>query len=120
MNASRQHIALDLNKPDSMVYVEARTGDTAVVVSAGLTAGSRSYEITDDVTAVLAVRKPNGSYIYAAATIEENRVEVALPATLTAAAGEYEACFHLAGTSSALSTPPFTISVKDPAAPEET
>ena len=121
MNASRQHIALDLNRQDSMEYVEVRQGDTAKVVSAGLTAGSVPYELTDDVTAVLAARKIGGTYAYANATVSENRIIVMIPAAITAAAGKYEACFHLSGSGSgSLSTPSFMICVNEPAAPEET
>ncbi len=121
MNTSKQYIQLDLNGQSSMEYVEVRQGDTAKVVSARLTESGTPYELTDDVTAVLAARKPDGSYLYTPAAQADNRLEATLPATFTAAVGMLRACFRLTGTDeAALITPEFTICVNAPAAPEET
>ena len=120
MNASRQHISLDLNNQDSMVYVHVRAGDTAKVVSAGLVESGIPYQLADDVTAVLAAKAPNGTYKYAAATISDDRIIVMLPASITATAGMYTACFRLTGSNeAALVTPAFTICVETPAAPAQ-
>ena len=120
MNASRQHIALDLNGQGSMEYVNVRQGDTAKVVSAGLVESGIPYQLADDVTAVLAARAPDGTYSYAAATISENRIIVMIPASITAKAGMHSACFRLSGSNeAALITPTFAIVVNAPAAPEQ-
>ncbi len=121
MNTAKQYISLDLNGQSSMEYVEVRQGDTAKVVSAGLTESGTPYELADDVTAVLAARKPDGTYSYAAATISENRIIVTIPASITAAAGMHTACFRLTGSNgAALVTPAFSIVVNAPAAPGQT
>lgn len=117
MNNATYRFALDLDKQDSQVYVTVRQGDTAKKLSVMLKESGTPYSIADGTEAVLAARKPNGTYINAACTItEENRIEIVLPATFTAAAGKLTACVKLTGSGAALTSPPFTILVDEPAA----
>lgn len=119
MNNSTTHITLDLNKQDSMEYVTVRKGDTVRHLSVMLTESGTPYSIADGTTAVLAARKSNGTYIYEAGTITGNRIEVTIPATFTAEAGKLTTCIRLTGSSAALTSPPFTIYVDEPAAPSQ-
>ena len=117
MNNAITRFSLDLDQQDSQVYVTVRKGDTAKGLSVMLKESGTPYSIAAGTTAVLAARKPDGTYINADCTItEENRIEVVLPATFTAAAGKLEACFGLSGDGAALSSPPFTVFVDEPAA----
>ena len=114
MNASRQHIALDLNNQGSMEYVNVRQGDRAKVVSASLAVDGTPYELAQDVTAVLAARGPDGTCLYTEADLEGGRLTAILPAAFTAAAGIVSACFRLTGDNDVkLTTPDFMICVSD-------
>lgn len=119
MNNSIHRFTLDLNEQDSQVYVTVRQGDTAKGLSVMLMESGTPYSITDGTAAVLAAQKPDGTYIYEACTVADNRLTVALPATFTAAAGKLKACFRLTGGSAALTSPAFTIYVDAPAAPAQ-
>ena len=120
MNASIQRINLDLLSQDSMEYVHVRQGDTAKAVSARITESGTPYELADDTAAVFAARMPDGTYTYAECEITDNRILVTLPAEITAAAGLITACLRITGAGeAALTTPPFSICVEAPAAPEE-
>ena len=114
MNNSTYRFSLDLDKQDSQEYVTVRRGDTAKRLSVLITESGTPYIITDGTAAVLAARKPDGSYISAACEIVDNRIEVTLPAdTFTASVGRLTACFGLSGGQAALSSPSFTIFVDD-------
>ena len=119
MNISYHRFSLDLNKQDSMEYVTVRRGDTAKGLSVMLTEGGTPYSITDGTAAVLAAKKSDGTYISENCTISDNRIEVVLPATFTEEAGILAACFGLSEDEAALSSPPFTICVDEPAAYEQ-
>jgi len=117
MNNAITRFSLDLNEQDSQVYVTVRQGDTAKKLSVLLKESGTPYSIAGGTTAVLAAQKPDGTYINASCTItEENRVEIVLPATFTAAVGRYNACIKLTGSGAALTSPAFTIFVDAPAA----
>ena len=120
MNSSITRIMLDLHKQDSMEYVTVRKGESARGLCVMLTESGTPYSIAEGTSAVLAAKKPDGTYIYEACTITDNRISVVLPSTFTAAAGKLRACIRLTGDSAALVSPPFTIIVDDPAAPAQT
>lgn len=114
MNVSTYRFSLDLDKQDSQEYVTVRQGDTAKCLSVLIKESGTPYIITDGTAAVLSAKKPDGTYITAECTItEENRIEVVLPASLTANVGTYPACFELSEDSAALTSPSFTIFVDD-------
>ena len=117
MNTSYYRFTLDLDKQDSQECVVVRQGDTAKGIAVLLSESGTPYGITEDVTAVLAAQKPDGTYIYANGTIDDNCISVVLPAAFTAVVGILDACIRLSGTNAALATPPFTICVNAPAAP---
>ena len=117
MNNPTQRFSLDLDKQDSQVYVTVRKDDDVKKLSVLLKEGGTPYSIADDTTAILAANKPDGTYISAACTIsEDNRLEIVLDDTFTAAAGVLSACFKLTGGGAALTSPGFTILVEAPAA----
>lgn len=116
MNNSTYRFSLDLDQQDSQVYVTVRKGDTAKRLSVMLKESGTPYSIAAGTAAVLAARKADGTYISADCTIAGNRINVVLPATFTAAAGKLSACIGLSGGGAALSSPPFTICVDEPAA----
>lgn len=118
MNNATYRFALDLDKQDSMEYVTVRRGDTVKGLSVLLKESGTPYSIADGTTAVLAAQKSDGSYISAECTITDNRVEVVLPATFTETVGKLAACIRLTGSGAALTSPPFTIYVDEPAASE--
>lgn len=119
MNTSYFRFTLDLDIQDSQVYVTVRQGDTAKGIAVLLSESGTPYSIADGVTAVLAARKSDGSYIYASCTIENNCISAVLPASFTAATGKLTACIRLTESSAALTSPPFTIFVDAPAAPAQ-
>lgn len=120
MNNSVKHITLDLDQQDSLEHVHVRKGDTAKELAVMLTESGTPYSIADGTEAVLAARKSDGTYIYQACTIDDNRINVVLPATFTANAGLLAACIGLSGGGAALSSPSFAIIVDEPAAPNQT
>ncbi len=119
MTYSTTRIVLDLDKQDSMEYVTVRTGDTAKKLAVMLKESGTPYSIADGSAAVLAARKPDGTYIYGDCTITDDVIEIVLPATFTAAAGTLAACIHLTESGAALASPMFAILVDDPAAPAQ-
>lgn len=119
MNISVNRFSLDLNSQDSQVYVTVRQTDTAKGLSVMLTESGTPYIIAEGTTAVLAARKPDGTYISADCSINDNRIELTLPAQFTENAGRLAACFGLSGNDKALTSPPFTIFVDPPAAQAE-
>ena len=120
MNISVNRFSLDLNSQDSQVYVTVRQTDTAKGLSVMLTESGTPYIIAEGTTAVLAARKPDGAYIYESCTVEDNRIMAVLPSSFTAAAGKLLACIRLTGSEAAITSPPFTIIVDEPAAPAQT
>lgn len=116
MNNNIYRFSLDLDKQDSQVYVTVRQGDTVKKLSVLLKESGTPYSIADGTSAVLAAKKPDGSYIAASCTITDNRLEIVLPAVFTATVGKLSACFRLTGSEAALASPPFTIYVDAPAA----
>ena len=120
MNTSYHRLTLDLNAQDSMEYVPVRKGDTAKGLSVRFAGSGTPYAISEGTTAVLAARKPDGTYIYADCTVNSNTVTVTLPAALTAAAGMVPACIRMSGDGAALISPTFIICVTEPAAPAQT
>lgn len=120
MNNSVTRFTLDLCQRDSQVYVTVRKGDTAKELSATLMESGTPYSITAGTTAVLAAQKPDGAYIYESCTVEDNRIVAVLPSSFTAAAGKLRACIRLTGSEAAITSPPFTIIVDEPAAPAQT
>ena len=120
MNKSYHRLTLDLNAQDCTEYVPVRKGDTAKALSVRFMESGNPYTILDGTTAVLAARKPDGTYIYADCTVNPYVVTVTLPAALTAAAGMVPACIRMAGDGAALISPTFMICVTEPAAPAQT
>lgn len=107
---------LDMNEQTSMVYVTVRKGDTGQRISAALRSGESPFDLSDVATAVLAATIPAGTHINTNGTVDDEKgvVEVAIPATLTAAVGAVECNFVLTGSSGGLlKTPPFRIIVQD-------
>lgn len=119
MNKTTFRFTLDLHEQDSQVFVPVRKGDTADKLSAILTESGNPYKITSGVTAVLAATRPNGSNIYQNCTVNDNRIECDLPATFTQQAESLRCCFILEESTTRLFTPPFTISIENPAAPKQ-
>lgn len=119
MKNSVFHFTLDLHKQDSQVFVPVRKGDTAFKLSARLTESGTPYELEDGVTVVLAATTSAGSNKYGNATVTENRIEITLPASFVAQAETLRCCFQIEGSSAALTSPPFTILVDNPAAPKQ-
>lgn len=115
MNNNTYRFSLDLDKQDSQVYVTVRKGDTVKKLSALLKESGTPYSIAEGTSAVLAATEPNGTYIATSCTITDNRIEVVLPAVFTATARKLSACFRLTGSEAALTSPPFTIFVDEPA-----
>ena len=114
MNNAITRFSLDLDQQESQVYVTVRKGATAKGLSVMLKESGTPYSIAAGTTAVLAARKPDGTYINVDCTsTDENRIEVVLPATFTAAAVKLEACFGLSEGGAALSSPSFTIFVDE-------
>ena len=113
MNNSTYRFSLDLDKQDSQEYVTVRRGATAKGLSVMLKESGTPYSIAAGTTAVLAARKPDGSYINADCAIVDNRIEVTLPDTFTANVGRLTACFGLSEGGAALSSPSFTIFVDE-------
>ena len=113
MNNSTYRFSLDLDKQDSQEYVTVRKGDTAKSLSVMIKESGTPYIIAAGATVTLSAKKPDGTYITADCTAEDNRINVVLPATFTANIGEIEACFGITDGSAALYTPPFTICVSD-------
>lgn len=113
MNNSTYRFSLDLDKQDSQEYVTVRRGDTEKHLSVLIKESGTPYIITDGTTAVLAARKPDGTYINADCAIVDNRIEVTLPDTFTANVGRLTACFGLSEGGAALSSPSFTIFVDE-------
>lgn len=120
MNSSITRFTLDLQKQDSMEYVAVRKGDTKRGVCVMLTESGTPYSITAGTNAVLAAQKPDGAFIYESCTVEDNRITAVLPSSFTAAAGKLRACIRLTGSEAAITSPPFTIIVDEPAAPAQT
>ena len=116
MNNNIYRFSLDLDKQDSQVYVTVRKGDTVKKLSALLKESGTPYSIAAGTSAVLAATKPDGTYTATSCTITDNRLEVVLPAVFTATVGKLSACFRLTGSEAALTSPPFTIFVDEPAA----
>ena len=65
MNNAITRFSLDLDQQDSQVYVTVRKGDTAKGLSVMLKESGTPYSIAAGTTAVLAARKPDGTYITA-------------------------------------------------------
>lgn len=121
MNKYTNRFTIGLTDQDSQVYVKVRQGDTKAALLVSLTESGTPYELTSDASAVLAARKPTGTYLYESCEITENRIAVTLPSTFTATAGELRACFRITGSGeAAITTPEFTILVQAPAAPAQT
>ena len=116
MNHSISRFSLDLDRQDSQVYVTVREGDTAKKLSVLLKESGTPYIITDGTTVNLAAQKPDGSHMSTACTVEDNRILALLPPEFTAAAMKLSACFILTESVAALTSPPFTILVDEPAA----
>lgn len=120
MNISYHRFSLDLNSQDSQAYVHVRKGDTAKGLSVMLVESGTPYSIAAGTDAVLAARKPDGTYIYESCVIgEDNRITATLPSEITSAAGYLQACLRLTGGEAALVSPAFTICVEEPAAPAQ-
>lgn len=119
MNNSVFRFTLDLHKQDSQVFVPVRKGDTAFKLSARITESGTPYELTDGASVVLAATCSDGSNKYGTATVTDNRIEITLPANFVVKTDTLACCFQIGENSAALSTPPFTILVDDPAAPKQ-
>ncbi len=119
MNSTVFRFELDFDKQDSQVCMTARVGDTARSLSALLRESGTPYEIGDDTTVVIAAADSDGSYIYGDCTVTDNRIEFTLDSTFTASEDTLTCCFILTEDSAALFSPPFTILVDAPAAPQE-
>ena len=120
MNHSVFRFTLDLHKQDSQVFVPVVKGDTVFKLSALLTESGTPYELTDGATVVLAATSASGSNKYESCTVNENRIEVVLPASFVSAADTLKCCFQIEESAAALFSPPFTILVDNPAAPKQT
>lgn len=118
MNNVVHQITLDLEEQTSRVYVSVRKADTQHVISIGLRAGGRPYELEDVTAAALDFKaRAYSTHINQAGTVDGNRVEIAIPTTVTAVVDEFDCTLVLTGTDgesgTVLHSPPFTVNVYD-------
>ena len=119
MNKLVHQITLDLEEQTSRVYVSVRKNDTEQVVSIALRAGGKPYELKEITAAVLYMKaRAHSAHINQSGTVNGNRVEFNIPATVTAVVDEFNCTMKLTKVGTNLSgtylhSPPFTINVYD-------
>ena len=68
-------ITLNLQETNTMVSIRAKRGDTGRKLLIHLSDGSIPYHISDDCYATFTAKKPDGTKINNACTIENNVIE---------------------------------------------
>ncbi|MGI5976157.1 MAG: BppU family phage baseplate upper protein [Candidatus Limivicinus sp.] len=112
MIESCKYISLDIEKQGSQASLFVRQWETGRSFAASLTEDGQPIEFGDDVSAVFAARKPDGSGIFNDCRIEGGLVCYKLTAQTTAAPGELECEIRLYdGNNDLIVSPRFEIVV---------
>jgi hypothetical protein len=107
-------ITLNLQETNTMVSIRAKRGDTGRKLLIHLSDGSISYHISDDCYAVFTAKKPDGTKINNACTIENNVIEYEFTDQTCTAVGTMKAEIRLYGVDDKMITSAcFLINVYD-------
>ena len=88
-------ITLNLQETNTMVSIRAKRGDTGRKLLIHLSDGSIPYHISDDCYATFTAKKPDGTKINNACTIENNVIEYEFTEQTCTAAGTMKAEIRL-------------------------
>lgn len=114
MNNAIYRINLDVQTSTSQIQLRASKGDTGRAIEVCVADGVRSYEITDDCSAVLRSRTPSGTIVSTDCTIADNVISAQLSDSITESVGTVECDIVLSGDDSAqLTLPKFFVIVED-------
>jgi len=113
MNESIIHIMLDLQATSALSTVILKKGDTSKKIIVTLSDGGFPYKIAD-VSAVLSAKKPDGTILYNACSIEDNKIVYDVTLQTTTAVGKMMCEVRLYGADNAvLTSARFQILVED-------
>lgn len=106
MNNSITRFSLNIQETASQSFIAVKKGDTARVLEITLTDGGKPYEIQSDCAAVFSATKPDGSLIYNACTIENNKIVYQLTEQTVSLVGTMPVEIKLYGGDGGLITSP--------------
>lgn len=114
MNTATYNIMLDLQSPVARDALYMKQGDSMRKVAVSIAEGGNPYELTDDCSAILCAKLPDGSEDTVNMTASNNVLEATIPVEWAVTAGELCCEIQIIGsTDKMISTPRFSIIVSE-------